>query len=509
MLEIYDCTLREGEQAGGVSFSVNDRIRIAKALYELKVDFIELGWPIHKEAMEAFNALEKEKLFSKVVAFGSTSIAENVSEDVNLKSIIKSKAKYACIFGKTWIEHVEKQLKITKQENLNKILNSVKFLKENNTEVFYDAEHYFDGFKHDENYSLKTIEVACIGGARRIILCDTNGGTLPEELRNILIKTKNYLKEKNISTPLGVHMHNDSGLALTNSLESLEYTKQIQGTINGIGERVGNLDLCEFIPLLMLKKNLKLSINLEKLRKISDLVYEISNMPKKINQAFISQRAYSHKGGIHIDATVKGASYGHIKPESLGFTYDLILTSLGGAACVVSTAKKFGYNLDKKDARVKKILEELAKIEKKGYDIGNISSEQHRILKKYLGNYETKFKIKEWKIITTAKKSLCTIKLILGKEEISAEEELNGGPIEAIFKALKTGLQTRYPSIENIKLLDYRVRITKVNGIESVVRTRIDFSNTKKFSTVGISENIIESGLEAIQKAFEYELNFL
>jgi 2-isopropylmalate synthase len=426
-------------------------------------------------------------------------------------SIVNSKAKYACIFGKTWAEHVEKQLKISKEENLHKIEESIKFLKSKDIDVFYDAEHYFDGFKDDFNYSLKTIQAAARAGASRIIFCDTNGGTLPEEVDEILKKTKEFLRQNGIDVKLGVHMHNDSGLALTNSLESLKHVQHFQGTINGLGERVGNLDLCEFIPLLVLKKKINLDLKLDKIKPACDLVYKIANVPRKFNQAFVSQRAFSHKGGVHIDATLKGASYSHVSPQLLGLNHDLILTSLGGSASVVSAAQKFGFNLDKKDPmtreKIKEVLENLNESEKKGYDIGNIEAEQYIIINLYFGKFKDYFKVEEWEITTNDKKSECVVKLKIKDKIIESKEEVFGGPIDAIYKSLKNALVGIYPIVEGIKLEDYRVRIANLRGVESQVRTRIDFSDGEKFSTVGVSENVIESGLEAISKAFNYYLN--
>lgn len=507
MLEIYDCTLREGEQAGGVHFSIEDRISIVNALNEFGMDFIEVGWPINDEVLEAFLKLEKEKLKSKIVAFGSTSIAKNPEKDKNLDSIIKSKVKYACIFGKTWLEHVEKQLKISKQENLDKIFKSVEFLKNKGINVFYDAEHYFDGFKHNSEYALKTIEKAIEGGASRVILCDTNGGSLTEEIKEILEETKKFIGNKNLEVKLGIHIHNDSGLAFTNSLEALNYVDHIQGTINGLGERVGNVDLCELVPFLILKKGLQLDFKLDKLKQVSDLVYKAANLPEKINQAFVSSRAFSHKGGVHIDATSKGASYSHVTPETLGMNHSFVLTSLGGGACVMSAAEKFGFSLEKNNSRekIKEVLEYLKKVERKGYDLGNIEAEQFMIINTYFGNFKNLFKIKEWSVNTNKDKSKCSLKLEMNGEETEAREEVNGGPIDAIYKSIISALSKKYDNI-NLVLNNYSVRIVNPKGAASSVRTRIDFSGREEFSTVGLSENIIQSSLEAIEKAFNYYL---
>ncbi len=508
-LEIYDCTLREGEQAGGVSFSVDDRIEIAKALDEFGVDFIELGWPIDSEVLEAFLRVEKENLKTGIVAFGSTSRSDDVENDANLNSILNSRAKYACIFGKSWDEHVEKQLRITKEENLERIKKSVAFLKSRGVEVFYDAEHYFDGFKSDAEYAMKTIWAAAEAGATKIILCDTNGGTLPEEMKKILEKTSEEIKRKFPEIILGVHFHNDCGLALSNSLESLDKVSHVHGTINGLGERVGNLDLCEFVPLLMLKKNFDLELNLGKIKELSEKVYRIANLPHKIGQAFVSQRAFTHKGGVHIDATSKGASYSHVNPSDLGMDHSFILTSLGGSACVVGAAKKFGIEISKEESKEKisKILRELREKEIAGYDFGNLDAEQEILIQKHLGKFEEFFEVLNWEIFTDGKKSRAKVEIEIGGEKFFEETESANGPIDAIYSAINELLGKRYSEIKNLELKDYKVRIAKQNSVGSSVRTRIDFSDGFEFSTVGVSENIIQSGIDALVKGFNYYLN--
>jgi len=506
MLEVYDCTLREGEQAEGVHFSIEDRINITLALNEFDMDFIEVGWPIHEEVLETLLKLNKEKLKSKIVAFGSTSFTKNPEEDKNLNSILKSKVKYACIFGKTWAEHVEKQLKISKKENLKKIFDSVKFLRDRNIKVFYDAEHYFDGFKHNSEYAFKTIEKAAEAGASKIILCDTNGGTLTEETAEIIEKTKQFIKEKGLKVELGAHIHNDSGLAFANSLEALKHVNHIQGTINGLGERVGNVDLCELIPFLMLKKKMQLNFRLDKLKRLSDLVYKAANLPRKIDQAFISSRAFSHKGGVHIDATSKGASYSHVMPESLGLQHSFALTSLGGKAGVMSAAKKFGFSVKKGERKITEVLGCLRDLERKGYSLGSIEAEQFMIIGKYFGNFRNLLKIDDWSINTNKHKSKCYLELDIDGEKIKAEGEVNGGPVEAIYKTIINALPKKYDNKKNLKLKDYSVRIVNPKGAASSVRTKISFSGNEEFSTVGVSENIIQSSLEAIEKAFNYYL---
>ncbi len=505
MLEIYDSTLREGEQTSGVKFTASERIEIAKHLDELGVDYIEVGWPIHKEVMDVFRKLKTKK--ARLVAFGSTAMHENVEKCKNLIAIAKSNAKYACIFGKTSLEHVKKQLRISEKENLKKIYGSVAFLKKHNIKVFYDAEHYFDAFKQNKSYALSTLLKAAKAGASRLVLCDTNGGSMPHEVLETIKETVLFLKKKKVKTFLGVHFHNDCGLALANALEALPYVKQIQCTVNGIGERVGNTDLCEIVPVLMLKKKITLNINIKKLKKVSDEVYRIANLPRQITQAFVSSRAFMHKGGVHIDATMKGASYEHVNPEDFGMSHELVLTSLGGAACVVAVGKKFEIDIDKERERKKinLLLKELSVIEKKGYDIGNIEAEQFLLIGKYFGKRKKFFSLIDWKIKTEKDNSICFLKGKVNGKIIQIKRNVHGGPVDAAFKAISKMINKKYNTKINIQ--NYRVRIAKAHGAESTIRTRIDFSSDiEKFSAVGVSNNIITSSIEALCKGFHYYL---
>ncbi|MEK6820341.1 MAG: citramalate synthase, partial [Nanoarchaeota archaeon] len=316
-IEIYDCTLREGSQAAGAHFSIEDRVELFKALDSFGMDYIELGWPVSEEVLESFELCRKARKNAKIVAFGSTSIAKNPEEDFNLLGIIESKPDFACIFGKTSKEHVEKQLKITLEENIKKIHDSINFLKSRGIRVFYDAEHYFDSFKEDREYALDTLVSAAKAGAEKIILCDTNGGTLPNEVEYIVLTTREKLLEKDISIGLGVHFHDDSGLALANTLASLPYIAQVQGTINGIGERIGNLNFSEFLPIYI-KKIPMPEIKLKLLKNVNEEAYRLAGLEIPHSRAFVGDTAFAHKGGVHIDAESKGASYQHANPEDYG-----------------------------------------------------------------------------------------------------------------------------------------------------------------------------------------------
>lgn len=513
-LELYDCTLREGEQAAGASFDIDSRVKLFSLLDEFGFDYIELGWPIASaDILKSFELCRKIRKNAKIVAFGSTSIKENPEEDENLLSIIKAKPDYACIFGKSHLEHVEKQLKLKPEENLKRIHDSIVFLKRKGIKVFYDAEHYFDAFKAHKEYALETLVSAIKAGAERIILCDTNGGIMPSEAKQILIETKEKLKLFNAG--LGAHFHNDCGLALANAIESLDYVMQIQGTINGTGERVGNLNFSEFLPIYAKKLGRKISVNLKNLKKLNESSFRLSGLEIPATRAFVGNYAFAHKGGVHIDATAKGASYEHIDPEDFGNKRKIILNTLGGSAGVVAVAKQFGHALDKKDPKIKQKTSELFKelriLEEKGYRIGGLEAEQYLLIEKYFGNLKEFFSIKssraETEMINGKETSSFFIAGNRGNESIVEESKVDGGPIDAAYKTLINSLSKKYPAVKNLKLVDYHVGIARRKGEESTVRTEIVFQNKEQFAAVGVDSNVIQSSFEAICKGLNYYLN--
>tara|TARA_Y100000310_G_C20697689_1_gene826904 strand:- start:72 stop:1652 length:1581 start_codon:yes stop_codon:yes gene_type:complete len=513
MLEIYDCTLREGEQAEGASFSLNERIELCKRLDKFGIDYIELGWPItSKEMFDSFKiAIEKVKN-AKIVAFGSTSIAKDIKEDKNLNSIVECGAKYACIFGKTDLNHVEFQLRISGDENLEKIFNSVKFLKDNNINVFYDAEHYFDGFKENKEYAIKTLISAIKAGALRIILCDTNGGVLPNEAEEIVKETFDLLKEQGLNFELGIHFHDDSSLALANTLTCLSFVKQVQGTINGIGERLGNLNFSEFLPVYINKMKNKLNIDLKELKELNEKTFRLAGLEIPEKRPFVGDLAFAHKGGVHIDALLKGVSYEHENPEDFGNKRILLLNSLGGRNSVVNLAKEFGYDLDKNDEKtkekIKKLFEEIKKQENKGYRLGSLKAEQFLLIEKYFGKTDFDLRIEEWEIksefIDNRENSNFSVGIKINDEIIENEMSVEGGPIDAAFKTLKKILIDKYAFISNLSLLDFHVSIARQKKEESTVRTRIDFIDNEEFSTVGVDKNVLTSAIQALEKGFKY-----
>ncbi|MBU4069813.1 MAG: citramalate synthase [Nanoarchaeota archaeon] len=514
-IEIYDTTLRDGEQAAGARFRLNERVQACQILDDFGVDFIELGWPISEEVLRAFKECVGKTKKSKIVAFGSTSIKPNPEEDKNLNSLVESGAHYACIFGKSCLEHVRMQLKITPEENLKRISDSIKFLKNNKIHVFYDAEHYFDAFKSDKEYAIKTLITAVNAGAERIILCDTKGGLLPTEAREIMKKTKETLEKNNLNPILGVHFHNDCGLALANTLTCLDYVNQVQGTMNGMGERVGNLNLSEFLPVYIKKMKQNKEINLKELKKVNEILFKLAGVEVPEIRAFVGDIAFAHKGGVHTDATSKGASYEHEDPEEFGNKRIILLNTLGGGSCVASVAKEFGYDLDKKNPevkeKIKKLFKELENLETKGYRIGPIKAEQFLLIEKYFGKLKEFIKIEKWKVKTSFDKgkeiSEFYVKCKINGEIIEEKLKRGGGPVGTAYKTFIKILSKKYPGVEELKLIDFHVSISQSHNEESSVRTLINFSNGENFECVGVNHNILQSSIEALVKGFNYHLN--
>ena len=515
-IEIYDCTLREGEQAAGARFSLEDRLELVKRLDEFGVDYLELGWPVvSEEILKSFRMANKTVRKARIVAFGSTSVSKSPSEDKNLDSIIKSGVEYACIFGKSNIEHIKKQLKLTPGENLERIRKSVEFLKERGVKVFYDAEHYFDGYGEDPEYALETIIVAARAGAERIILCDTNGGIIPDEAKRTVKKTRERLEESSVNSKLGVHFHDDCGLALANTLSCLPHIKMIQGTINGMGERVGNLNFSEFIPVYTNKLGNKLDIDLNKLKVLNEEAYRLSGVEMPESRAFVGNSAFAHKGGVHIDATNKGASYEHMNPEDVGNKRIILLNTLGGSAGIINVASQFGYLLDKKNLEVQKkvnsLFEELGELEKRGYRIGAMNAEQCLFVEKYFGDWKEFFEVERWRVETGKEngkeESEISIKFRINGNSVEERLRIDGGPVDAAYKTISRLLEKEYPKVKELKLVDFHVGIARSRREESSVRTVITFRDGEEFETAGVDSNIIQSAIEALTKGFRYYLN--
>lgn len=514
MIKLFDTTLRDGTQNPDVNFSVRDKIEIVKVLDDFGVDYIELGWPgSNPKDMEAFLEASKMKLKkAKIVAFGATRRKGlKAEDDSNLQAILESKANATCIFGKTWLHHVDKQLGVSAEENLKTIEESVRFLKSKGLYVFYDLEHFFDGFNDNKGYALECLKRAALAGADCLVLCDTNGGSLPDYVMEVVGEVKSFMDKEGLKKGLGVHFHNDSGTAVANTLAAVMMgVNEVQGTINGLGERAGNADLCQLIPNLVLKKNCRLDVKLDKLTELSRLVYTLANIKPLSSQPYVGRNAFSHKGGIHVDAVMKGASYEHVDPALVGNKRDIVLSDLSGRANIVEVAKKFGVKAEKDNPKVAEMLKEVELLEKKGYDIGDLNAEQFLLVDKYFGKGKEFFKIDTWKITSEQRNGEFSESVITGTVEGKNREvvaPVKGGPVDSVFRALMKMVATNYKQMKDVRLVNYKVMIAEDHGAESSVRVYIEFKNGKEeWGTVGVSPNILEASIEAIEKGFRYFL---
>lgn len=513
-ITIYDTTLRDGSQTEGIAFTLNDKLKITEKLDELGVHYIEGGWPGSNPKDKAyFTEVKKKKLKHAVLAaFGSTRRAKiKPSEDINLRELVRSQTQTITIFGKTWDMHVTDVIKTSLDENLKMIAESVDYLKNKKKEVFYDAEHFFDGYKRNPAYALKTILAAQEAKADVIILCDTNGGTLPSEVKSIILEIKNK-----ISVPLGIHTHDDLGMGVANSIAAVEAgCVHIQGTFNGLGERCGNADLCTMIGILHTKMNRK-SIpekNISKLMETSYFISEVSNFKLADNAAFVGHSAFAHKGGVHIDAMLKNPlAYEHIDPAIVGNHRRFVTSELAGKMPIVLKARQMDVTLDKKSPEAKKLLKDLQDKEHSGYQFEAADASFELFVKRSLKKYKPFFKLEGFK--TSSEKRFdgrifaeASIRVSVdGESKFSASE--GNGPVDALDKALRNALKKFYPRLEEMHLTDYKVRVLDTQaGTAAKVRVLIESQdNTDSWTTVGVHENIIEASWEALTDSIEYKL---
>jgi 2-isopropylmalate synthase len=511
---IYDTTLRDGSQTEGISFTVSDKLKITQKLDDLGVHYVEGGWPgSNPKDQEYFKLAKKLKLkHAKVAAFGSTRRANiKPSEDVNLNELIASDAKTLTIFGKSWDLHVTDVIKTTLDENLKMIYDSVSFLKKAQREVFYDAEHFFDGYKRNPKYALKAIQAAQEGGADCIVLCDTNGGTLPQEVSEIVTEAKKKLK-----APLGIHTHNDLDMGVANSLAAVEAGAiQIQGTFCGLGERCGNADLCTIVGILHTKLKIP-SIadkNVKKLMETAYFISEIANYKLPDNQAFVGHSAFAHKGGVHIDAMLKNpVAYEHIDPSTVGNHRRFVTSELAGKMPIILKAEKLGVLLDKKSTQTQQLLKELQEKEHRGYQFEAADASFELFLKRSLSKYKPFFNLEGFKVSSERRVdgkvfAEASVRLnVNGKERFSAAE--GDGPVDALDKALRRVLLEFYPNLEHMHLTDYKVRVLNTNeGTAARVRVLVESQDANdSWTTVGVHENIIEASWEALTDSVEYKL---
>ena len=515
---IYDTTLRDGTQCEGVSLSVAAKLRLAEKMDNFGFDFIEGGWPGSNPRDMAF--FEQVKLLNlkhaKITAFGSTRRANTkVEEDNQVALLLASEAPYITIFGKTWLLHVEEVIKTTAEENLKMIEETVAHLVANGRKVIYDAEHFFDGYKDNPEYALKTLDAAKRGGAEFVCLCDTNGGTMTDEFGEIVAKVVAHMGD----TPVGVHCHNDCGLGIAVSLEGVRNgVTMVQGTINGIGERNGNANLCAIIPNLILKMkyDLNCASQLSKLRDLSLFFDEMANLRSNTRLPYVGASSFAHKGGVHADAANKVKhSYEHIDPSLVGNRTRVLVSDMSGRASVMMKARDMGVEIDSKDPVISQFLDELKNLEFRGYEYEAADASFSLLLSKFLKKHKDHFSVRGYRVIVErdemgrTTKSEATVKLeIDGTVEHTVAEA--HGPVAALDLALRKALSKKYPQIKDVDLTDFKVRIIdSAEGANAVTRVQIESKDTqnKVWGTVGASDNIIVASWEALKDAVEYKLS--
>lgn len=513
-LEIYDTTLRDGAQAEDVSFSAEDKVLIAQKLDSLGVHFIEGGWPgANPKDIEFFRIIKTIPLkHAEVIAFGSTRKAGNmVRKDPNLQALLAAETKTITLFGKTWSLHVTDALGISLAKNLELIGDSIAYLREKGRRVFYDAEHFFDGYKTNPDYALATIRKAVEAGAERVILCDTNGGTMPWEIREICRTVQDECR-----VPLGIHAHNDCEMAVANSLVAIETgILQVQGTINGIGERCGNANLCSIIPNLELKmKRPALTDHLSHLKEVSGFVTEIANLMPNKHQPYVGDSAFAHKGGVHIHAVLKNpATYEHVDPARVGNRQRMLISDYGGRSGLLDKIEAYGFKLPKNHSKVDELVRTLKDRESQGYQFEGAEGSFELLMRKAMGSHKPSFQLLGFRVIVEKKQedgtplSEATVMVKVG-EAVEHTAAVGTGPVNALDHALRKALEKFYPQLREVKLLDYKVRVLAANrGTESKVRVLIESGDHKdKWGTVGVSENIIEATWQALADSIEYKL---
>ncbi len=511
---IYDTTLRDGAQTEGISFSVEDKLKIARALDDMGVHYIEGGWPgSNPKDILFFKRIKKSDLKNaKLCAFGSTRRKySKVSNDPSITSILKSRPTVATIFGKSWDLHVKNALEASPQENLTMIKETIAYLKEKRLEVIFDAEHFFDGYMANPEYAMKTLRVAEQGGCDNITLCDTNGGMLPEKLEHIVKEVR-----KEVKTPLGIHTHNDSDLAVANSIIAVACgCSLVQGTMNGYGERCGNANLCSIIPALKVKMGIDCISDkrLKTLTEVSRYISEVANKIPRDYQPYVGNSAFAHKGGIHVSAVRKDTrTYEHIDPEIVGNQRRVLISELSGKSSLLSKINEFRLDFSKDTDKFEEILKRVKELEHKGFHYEGAEGSFELLVQKALGRHRRFFELEGFRVIIEKDKkgrlrSEATIKLIVdGKEEHTAAE--GDGPVNALDNALRKALEKFYPSLKGMSLTDFKVRvIDATSGTAAKVRVLIESRDRKdEWSTIGVSENIIEASWQALVDSVEYKL---
>lgn len=514
-VKIYDTTLRDGTQGEGISFSVTDKLLIAERLDHFGVDYIEGGFPgSNPRDITFFQEAKKLKLKrARLAAFGSTRRAgAKANEDAQLRTLLDSGMPVLTIVGKTWKLHVTEILRTTLEENLTMIDDSTRYLVAQGREVVYDAEHFFDGYKADPDYALTTLAAAVRGGASNLTLCDTNGGTLVDEFKDIVARVvREFGGDK-----VGVHCHNDSGLGVALSLAGVAAgATLVQGTANGYGERVGNANMTTILPNLVLKmgKTAHCAANLAQLRDLSLFFDELANLRPDPKAPFVGQSAFAHKGGLHANAAQKVArSYEHIDPSLVGNRTRVLVSDMAGRSSLALKAKELGIELDEKRPEMKALIDELKEREFRGYEYEAADASFRLLVAKHVGEAKSFFEVENYRVIIERHGdelwAEATVKLKVNGECMHTVAE-ESGPIGALDKALRLALEKTYPQLSDMKLRDYKVRILEGNnGAGSRTRVLIESGDGREiWGTVGVSDNIIDASWEALRESVEFKLS--
>jgi len=519
-IQIYDTTLRDGTQAENFNLSVSDKIRISHKLDELGIDFIEGGWPgSNPLAVEFFKSMQDETLkHAKLAAFGATRLFTNsCEEDKNLKALIDANTPVITIFGKSWDIHVHDALRIELEDNLVIIEESLAYLKPHVENLFYDAEHFFDGFKKNPDYALATLDKAIIGGAECLILCDTNGGMLPHEVQPIVERVKSFLAERGSNVKLGIHAHNDSETAVANSLLALSLgVTQVQGTMNGYGERCGNANLTSILPALGIKMgyDCEATRNIDKLYDAAMLVDELANLPHNKYQPYVGRSAFAHKGGIHVSAVKRNPlTYEHIEPEKVGNIRRILISDQAGKSNVLHKAKKFGIEIDPSSPIAASIVTELKNLENQGFQYEGAEASFELLMRRAVGATANYFTLKGFRAINIKRQmdqppeTEATIRIEVGGQEVHTAA-MGDGPVNALDRAMRKALARFYPALDEIELIDYKVRVLSgQQGTGAKVRVLIESKDQhEQWGTVGVSVNIIEASWQALVDSITYKL---
>ncbi|MDJ0875331.1 MAG: citramalate synthase [Desulfobacterales bacterium] len=518
---IYDTTLRDGTQGENISFSADEKLAVARRLDEMGVHYVEGGWPGSNPRDMHFFDLAKRETFenTRLAAFGATrrpGVA--VEEDANVRALIESGAPAVAIFGKTWRLHVTQIMKNTQEENLAMIRDTVGYLKSCGREVIYDAEHFFDGFRDDEAYALETLRAAATAGADWIVLCDTNGGSMVYDVEAATARIKTFIDELGLaaSPGIGIHTHNDSAMAVANAIVAVQAgARMVHGTINGYGERCGNADLTSLIPILKMKMGFDCitDANLAKLKNLSRFVSETANQVPSSNRPFVGRSAFAHKGGIHVNAIMKNPrAYEHTSPDKVGNRRRVLISDLAGKSNVEYKARELGVALDGNGHDSRAIVDRIKALEEKGYQFDVADGSFKILVEKFTAQFRPLFDLESFRVsIEKNKDQPCTahatIKIGVGaSEEITAAE--GQGPVSALDNALRKALGRFFPDLDGMRLVDFKVRVIDGReGTEARVRVLIESRDQDEvWSTIGVSEDIIEASWQALADSFQYKL---